>query len=320
MSRRTPLPAELLGRAFTVAEAAALGVSRGRLAATDLEKPFTGIRIPSGSAVHPPTSDAEWRTIFAAHQRRNRELCAAYSLRMPRGGFFCGPTAALLHGVPLPYRLSADRRLHIGLPPERRAVQVVGAVGHNYSVDPTEVVSSSVGPLTAPERTWCDLARYLSLRDLVAAGDYLIRRTHPLTSVDRLARAVESCTGQRGAKNLRAALELLNDRAESPQESILRVELVLAGLPTPEINVDVYDSRGVFLGRADMVFRGHRLILEYEGLQHLLDADQWERDIQRVRLLEAAGWRVMRVTRADLRDPRSLIDLIRAHLARTPVA
>jgi hypothetical protein len=320
MTRSHPLPTELVNRAFTIAEATALGVSRDRLAAADLEKPFTGIRIPSGSTVHPPTSDAEWRPIFTAHQRRNRQLCAAYSLRMPRGAFFCGPTAAILHGIPLPYRLSADRRLHVGLSPDRRAIQVVGAIGHSYSVDSSDIVSSSDGPLTAPERTWCDLARCLGLKDLVAAGDYLIHCTRPLTSVDRLARAVETCSGQRGAKNLRAALTLLNDRAESPKESILRVELVLAGLPTPEVNVDVYDSRGVFLARANMMFRAHRPILEYEGLQHLLDAAQWEHDIQRVRRLEAEGWRVIRVTRADLRDPRGLIELVRARLARTPVA
>ncbi|GGE81831.1 hypothetical protein GCM10011313_00270 [Mycetocola zhadangensis] len=199
-------------------------------------------------------------------------------------------------------------------------MQTVGAIGHSFSVDPAEVVSSSAGPLTAPERTWCDLARWLELKDLVAAGDYLIRRNRPLTSIERLTRAVESCAGQRGAKNLRAALGLLNDRAESPKESILRVELVLAGLPTPEVNVDVYDSRGVFLARADLMYRAHRLIIEYEGLQHLLDADQWERDIERVRLLQRAGWTVIRVSKADLKDPRGVIEQVREHLARTPVA
>ena len=320
MTKRKPLPAALVGRAFTVAQADALGVSRGRLAAADLERPFAGIRMPSGSSVHPPTSEAEWLSIFTAHQRRNRLLCNAYSLRMPRGAFFCGPTAALLSGVPLPYRLSADQRLHVGLPPERRAVQVAGVVGHSYSIDPAEVVSSAAGLLTAAERTWCDLARWLDLKDLVAAGDYLIRRNRPLTTIERLTQAVKNCAGQRGAKTLRAALELLNDRAESPKESILRVELVLAGLPTPEINVDVYNSSGTFIARADMMFRAHRLILEYEGLQHLLDAGQWERDLERVRLLQRAGWTVVRVSKADLRDPRGLIEQIREHLARTPVS
>lgn len=314
MTARKPLPGELLGHAFTVAQARARGVSRARLAEGDLAHPFSGIRTPAVPPVHDPVSAADWRQVFQAHQRRNRELCAAFNLRMPSAGFFCGPTAALLHGVPLPYRLSSDTRLHIGLPEGRRAVQAVGTVGHSYSIDEAEIVSGTVGRLTCPERTWCDLAHYLPLTELVAAGDYLIRRTRPLTSTDRLAAAVDAFTGQRGVKALRRALQLLNDRAESQKESILRVELVLAGLPAPEVNVDVFDRHGRFIARVDMMFRQHRLILEYEGLQHLVDADQWNKDIRRTRSLESEGWRVIRVTNADLRDLRALIELIAAHL------
>ncbi|AWB87237.1 hypothetical protein [Mycetocola zhujimingii] len=338
MTARKPLPHELTGRPFTVTEARALGVSRARLAGGDLAHPFSGIRTPAGTPVHDPVSADDWRQVFQTHQRRTRELCAAFDLRMPSGGFYCGPTAALLHGVPLPYRLSSDTRLHIGLPEGCRAVQAIGTIGHSYSIDEAEIVSGALGRLTGPERTWCDLARYLPLTELVAAGDYLIRRTRPLTSTDRLAAAVTAYTGRRGVKTLRRALELLNNRAESPKESILRVELVLAGLPSPEINVDVFDRHGRFIARVDMMFRQHRLILEYEGLQHLLDADQWTRDIRRTRRLEyeglqhlldadqwtrdirrtrrleSEGWRVIRVTQADLHNLRSLVGLITAHL------
>lgn len=233
---------------------------------------------------------------------------------MPDGAFYCGPTAALLHGIPLPYRLSADRRLHVGLPDHCRAVQVVGAIGHSYSIDTGQITTSDAGRLTTAERTWCDLARSLRLPDLVAAGDYLIHRKNPLTSLARLSVAVEGHTGQRGVKNLRLALPLLNDRAESPKESILRIELVLAGVPTPEVNVDVFDAFGRFIARADLLFREYRLILEYEGLQHLLDPDQWQHDIERVRKLEDEGWRVIRVTKADLVNPRPLIVRINAHI------
>ena len=314
MTARKPLPEALGPGPFTVADALSLGVTRDRLAAADLTKPFAGIRMPAGSPVPSPTSGTAWMQVFALHQSENRSLCSAYGLRMPDGSFYCGPTAALLHGVPLPYRLSADRRLHIGLPDDRRAVQVVGAVGHSYTIDPGQVATSDVGRLTMPERTWCDLARVLSLRDLVAAGDYLIHWGSPLTSVDRLSRAVDSQRGQRGVKNLRTALTLLNDRAESPKESILRVELVLAGLPEPEVNVELFDAFGQFIARADLLYREYGLILEYEGLQHLLDPIQWQRDIERTRKLEDEGWRVIRVTQEDLRNPRALIVRIRTHI------
>lgn len=292
----------------------ALGVTRDRLAASDLMKPFTGIRMPAEPATSPPQSDADWLQIFATHQDENRRLCAAYRLRMPPAAFFSGPTAALLHGAPLPYWLSADRRLHVGLPDDCRAVQVVGAIGHSYSIDPAQVTTCALGRLTTPERTWCDLARILRLPDLVAVGDYLIRWSSPLSSHDRLAVAVHLQKGQRGVKNLRTALTLLNERAESPKESILRVQLILGGLPAPEVNVNVFDTEGRFIGRVDMMYRRYGLILEYEGLQHLVDPDQWQRDIERVQKLEDEGWRVIRVTRADLANPRELIGRIHAHI------
>jgi very-short-patch-repair endonuclease len=314
MTSRKPLPADLGAGPFTVADALSLGVTRDRLSAADLMKPFAGIRMPARSTTPPPQSDEDWLQVFSAHQRENRDLCAAYQLRMPAAAFYCGPTAALLHGAPLPYRLSADRRLHVGSPDDCRAVQVVGAIGHSYSVDPAQVTTGLVGRLTTPERTWCDLARTLRLADLVAVGDYLIRWSNPLTSRDRLAKAVDTQKGQRGVKNLRTALTLLNERAESPKESILRVQLILGGLPEPEVNVDVFDSFGQFVARADLLFRAHHLILEYEGLQHLFDPAQWQRDIERTRKLEDEGWRVIRVTKADLANPRDLIVRINTHI------
>ncbi|MET4638611.1 DUF559 domain-containing protein [Mycetocola sp. 2940] len=314
MTRRKPLPGELGPGPFTVADAVALGVTRDRLAASDLMKPFAGIRMPAQPETPPPQSDAEWLQIFAAHQRDNRDLCAAYRLRMPPAAFFCGPTAALLHGAPLPYWLSADRRLHVGLPEDCRAVQVVGAIGHSYTIDPAQVMTGVVGRLTTPERTWCDLARTIRLPELVAVGDYLIHWNSPLSSRDRLAVTVHLQKGQRGVKNLRTALTLLNERAESPKESILRVQLILGGLPAPEVNADVFDTQGRFIGRVDMMYRQYGLILEYEGLQHLMDPDQWQRDIERVQKLEDEGWRVIRVTRADLANTRDLIARIRAHI------
>jgi len=131
----------------------------------------------------------------------------------------------------------------------------------------------------------------------------------------RLASAASAWTGQRGARTLRLAVPLLHERAESPRESRLRVDIALAGLPTPKVNVDIFDSRGVFLARADLLFREYKLILEYEGLQHLTDRAQWQRDIDRTHALEDEGWRILRVTAEDLRDPRRLFDRIRRHIA-----
>lgn len=308
MTRRTPLPADLTDRPFSTTEARAHGVSPGRLSANDLVTPFSRVRMP---ASHPQ----EGRNVFETHRDLTRQLCRAYALRMPQDAFFCGPTAALLHGIPIPTMPAEIPALHVGLPKNTRAVHIVGVSGHSYDIHPDEVIVRDGCRLTSLERTWCDLARTLALGDLVAAGDWLIYWRSARTNLARLAAAVAGYSSQRGVKKLRLAFTLLNGHAESPRESRLRVEIVLAGLPNPEVNVELFDSHGVFLARADLLFRAFGLILEYEGLQHLTDRAQWQRDIDRTHALEDEGWRIIRVTAEDLRDPRRLIERIRRHIA-----
>jgi very-short-patch-repair endonuclease len=72
---------------------------------------------------------------------------------------------------------------------------------------------------------------------------------------------------------------------------------------------------GRFVARVDVAWPGRRLALEYDGAWHG-EARQFARDRQRLNRLTAAGWRVVSVTKDDLRRPELLLaDLARA-LAR----
>ena len=86
-------------------------------------------------------------------------------------------------------------------------------------------------------------------------------------------------------------------------ETRARLAFGTAGLPEPELNATVYAEDGHFLARVDFVWREQRVIVEYEGDQHRTDRRQWQNDIQRLRLLEGLGWKVIRITAADLSDP-----------------
>ena len=106
---------------------------------------------------------------------------------------------------------------------------------------------------------------------------------------------------------------MVDPRAESGPESRVRVALVVAGLaPVPQFEVW---SSGVLLGRADLAFPEARLLVEYEGAYHF-DGTQIARDDVRIARLEAAGWRVIRLSAADLRDLDGVVARIRAALAR----
>ena len=68
------------------------------------------------------------------------------------------------------------------------------------------------------------------------------------------------------------------------------------------------------MARVDFAWPARRLALEYDGLWHG-EAGQFIRDRERLNRLREAGWQVVFVTAADLRDPDRLLARIAAALA-----
>ncbi|QDZ16386.1 DUF559 domain-containing protein [Humibacter ginsenosidimutans] len=93
----------------------------------------------------------------------------------------------------------------------------------------------------------------------------------------------------------------------------MRFELVCAGLPEPELNVDVFDAAGRFLGCVDMLYREERVVIEYLGMLH---GASWARDVERLAALRAAGWTVIEVTAPLLSDTVELVRRVRVALGR----
>lgn len=109
------------------------------------------------------------------------------------------------------------------------------------------------------------------------------------------------------------AAALADARSESPQETRLRVRLVLAGLPPPSPQFTVRHL-GRFVARVDLAYPEAKLAIEYDGLWHG-ERGQLGRDRRRLNALHAAGWRVIHVTAADMYDLETIIAAIRATLA-----
>lgn len=167
-------------------------------------------------------------------------------------------------------------------------------------------------PVSGAERTWVDLSGVLKLPDLVSAGDFLLARG---CRVEQLQAALATAP-PRGSRLLREASAQLNGRSESPQESRLRLALVLAGLPELQVNVDIRDAHDQFVARPDLRFRDYPIITEYEGDHHRTDRVQWMRDIERTGILESLGYTVVRATARDVAFPGPLIDRLKLHLVR----
>ena len=170
--------------------------------------------------------------------------------------------------------------------------------------------------VTSPVRTWVDLGGAgLPLEDLVVAGDSLLRRpdgprggiprgwAHPLATTSQMEDAVAALRGRRGGGALRTALTQVRSGSDSPQETRLRLRLVRAGLPEPEVNPDVvllrdYEGRVLDSVSVDLFYAEARVAIQYEGSHHFTRADQYRRDMRRDERLREAGIEVLRVDRA----------------------
>ena len=160
----------------------------------------------------------------------------------------------------------------------------------------------------------------LALDELVAVGDWLVnpRRPGRLTLVE-LAEAVRRYRGARGIRKVERALLLVRPGAESPRETDVRLSMMRAGLPMPDLQHELRDRDGTVWARLDISYPSLKLAVEYDGEQHRLDDAQYDRDIRRLRRLTAEGWLVIRVTKADLRHRRDevIAHIVAAHAQRT---
>jgi very-short-patch-repair endonuclease len=299
MTSRRTLPAGFGIEPILVASAAAAGVTLNRLESSDLSRPFWGVRVRSANIV-----DFESR-------------CHAILARLPSGAFIAASSAAILHGIPVPWHDHVNPIIHVGKAWPGRAPHAAGIIGHKYQLADGDLIRTPSGLLTtSPVRTWLDVGGMWGLLDLVAAGDFLIHWDSPLVTAEELAHALQNRRSRRGLITLHTALPLLHPRSESPPESFLRVIIQLAGLPEPSVNHRIDDSLGNFVARMDLLIAEFNIVLEYQGDYHR-DRVQWRRDMTRRGRIESTGRRVMELNADDLRDPIELIARIR-RLASLP--
>lgn len=183
-----------------------------------------------------------------------------------------------------------------------------GVLCRSYRVAAAEICDVDGLPATTPARTAFDIGRGWRPDKSVPILDALLAATG--IDVAAIAAVAESWPGVRGVKHLRSVLGLLDGGAESPQETRLRLILVRGGLPKPTTQIEFAHLRI----RVDLGWREWKVAVEYDGVQHWTDGRQRSWDIERIALLEAEGWSVMRVSAEMLTRPQVIVDRVRAKL------
>lgn len=281
----------MLDGPFRGTEALAAGlVTRHQLFGARFRRIFPDVYVPAG--------------LELTFQARSR---AAFLLVRDRGGVLGGYSAALLLGADcappgasveaiVPIRMGTHRGLRI----------------RQDRLGADEATVASGCRVTSVSRTAWDLARRVRLVEAVVAVDALARRGS-FAPADLLGYRVTR-PGARGCRRLGRVVALADLRAESPPESRLRVRLVLAGLPAPEVQYQVLDEHGFVLARADLAYPEAKLAIEYDGRGHL-DPTRTERDRERDAELAAHGWQTLRLGRDQLYALPQTLQTIRTMLA-----
>jgi hypothetical protein len=174
-----------------------------------------------------------------------------------------------------------------------------------------QVVTDDVLRWTDRTRTALDLIRRGPVDEAVVLLDRLVQ--HQVAFLDDVRKAAARLPRCRGSRQARLVAELADGLAESPPETRLRLLIRRAGLPAPVAQFTVRHG-GRFVARVDFGYPEQRLAIEYDGAWHGRP-EQLAKDRARMNRLLAAGWRILFVTAADLRDPGALVARIAAALA-----
>lgn len=243
-----------------------------------------------------PTSDGRERHLVDG---------LAVLLSLDAGPVLSHGSAARLHGLIVPRTDAREVRV-TAVDQWRR--------GRGYKVARAALPSDDVVPWlafgsTSVPRTLVDCAREWSLSDSVIAIDAALQDR----KVDRaeLQRAVLAGSHRVGIAGAARALDLADGRAESPLETRGRLALLFAGLPKPELQVEIYDRAGL-IGRVDAWYEEAAVAVELDGRVKYLDPRSgsspgevlWKEKRREDRMRDV-GVRVVRVADEDIRVARA---------------
>ncbi len=175
--------------------------------------------------------------------------------------------------------------------------------------------------MSTPIQAFLDLASAgASLVDLVIAGDSLVKANDLDPALFIVGAAVYH---GRNARRARRAASLVRAGVDSPMETRIRLLIVLAGLPEPQVNFIVRLANGKWRWRFDLCYPDYKLIIEYDGRHHAYDDEQWSRDLERREWLDQDGWRIVIVVSEGIyENPLRTLQRVRAALeergARVP--
>lgn len=279
-----PIPPELTKGPFTAASARALGVSEKMLRGSRFHRVFPRVWVHVDHAMTP----GDW-------------VAAA---------FLTLPTDARLTGITRLQQLGIDHG-------PRRPLHFVVARDHHIATEGimlhrTERMPFADDVAVTPTAAYIAYCTEATALDAIIVGDWLVHESH--MTIEGLVELACRDDWRAGSAQACWIAPYLDGRSASPGESVLRSAVVFAGLPWPDLNVEItIDGRRVIVDLAWLVWR---VIAEYEGGHHQTDRRQYLIDIDRYGLIRTTDLTYLQFTKEQTRNLIAVAKRVHAALAR----
>ncbi|MEV6875446.1 DUF559 domain-containing protein [Amycolatopsis sp. NPDC051128] len=251
-----------------------------------------------------------WRgvLIHAADSLNLPTLAQAALIHVGPPAALSGATSLALHGI----SVVADAVIHLSVPPAKRARSKPGLVVHRAEYEPSDVIELKGLPAFSLDLALADYLCAGDERTAFAAVDQAMTGLPPdhcRTLRENVRDRLVDRRDRRGIHRAQMLLALATGKAESPPESILRLIVVQAGFPVPDVQYEIPTVDGRLLYVLDLAWPELRIALEYDGFA--AHEERHERDAERDERMAGRGWITIRATAVDLREPSRVLAELR---------
>ena len=151
--------------------------------------------------------------------------------------------------------------------------------------------------------SYCSLARVI---DAIKVGDWLLHHQH--MALTELVRIASAHLWRAGAYEALFVSTYVDAASRSLKESEAAALIEFAGLPRPELNIDLELPGRTVIG--DLVYRELGVFVEYEGTHHQEDRAQYVSDIDRYKEVRDSRYRYLQLTKETIDEPRRMVRLV----------
>lgn len=241
-------------------------------------------------------------------------------LKIKRDIVFSHTTALKLLGIEIPRIREASLalgKLHISVPSKSLRPSIQQVQPHLWAHEVMVATVLHTLKCVPPVVAWEQMAPWVSLVELVALGDSIMRRDRHLkrAKLDDFARQLLKDQNFAGRVKCLRALPLMREDTDSSQETRLRLKMEMSGFKDAVINLKMTDLVADRFYYLDIAYPQHNFSLEYHGAHHGLH-QQWKTDIRKQRFLDRVGWKEFQVCAEDLKNEAEWNTLLAAIIAK----